>query len=232
MFGRRPPTSIEASLGYRFRRRELLDLALTHPSHAHEADAPGDYERLEFLGDALLGAVAADWLYRGRPDRPEGELSKLKSFLVARPALAAHARELGLGEALRLGVGEERSGGRQKDSLLADSLEAVFGAVFLDGGFAAVEAAIRPLLERTAGGQVGPRHFDAKTRLQERVQASGGALPRYRLVAEVGPDHDKTFQVECLLDGRAAGRGEGRSKKVAEQEAAAAALVELERAGG
>ena len=236
MFGRRATTPLESRLGYRFRRSELLHLALTHPSHAHEAAAPGDYERLEFLGDAVLGAVAVEWLYARYLELPEGELSKLKSFLVARPALARHAREVGLGEELHLGVGEERSGGRAKDSLLADALEAVFGGIFLDGGFAAARAAIRPLLvramaERAAevAGAAGAAaaYFDAKTHLQEVAQARGWDLPRYRLAAESGPDHDKTFTVECRIEGHAVARGEGRSKKIAEQAAAAAVLARV-----
>ena len=228
MFGRRAATSLELRLGYRFRRPELLDLALTHPSHAHEADGPGDYERLEFLGDAVLGAVAAEWLYASHPELPEGELSKLKSFLVAGPALAGHARDLGLGEGLRLGVGEERSGGRDKDSLLADALEAVFGGIFLDGGFEAARAAIQPLLVRAVAARTAPAaaaYFDAKTRLQEVVQARGWELPRYELAGESGPDHEKTFTIECRIEGHAAARGEGRSKKIAEQVAAAAVLA-------
>lgn len=229
MFGRRAATPLEARLGFRFRRGELLDLALTHPSHAHEAAAPGNYERLEFLGDAVLGAVAAEWLYARHPALPEGELSKRKSQLVSRPALAGYARRVGLGEALRLGVGEERSGGRDKDSLLADALEAVFGAIFLDGGFPAARAVIRSLFE--GSGRAEPAaagYFDAKTQLQEVAQARGWNLPEYLLAGESGPDHDKTFTVECRLAGRASGRGEGRTKKLAEQAAASAALAALE----
>jgi ribonuclease-3 len=226
MFGRRQPSRLEERLGYRFRRRELVVLAVTHRSHTHESDAEGNYERLEFLGDAVLGMVAAEWLYRLHPELPEGELSKRKSFLVSRQALARFARELGLGELLLLGTGEERSGGRAKDSLLADSLEAVFGAVFLDGGFEAARLVVQRLLEHSEAEQVLP-HFDAKTRLQEVAQGRGWELPEYRLVEEAGPDHDKTFTVECRLEGEPRGRGTGRSKKVAEQVAAAQALTAL-----
>lgn len=227
MFGRRPSTLLEEKLGHRFRRRQLLDLALTHRSFTHESAGDGNYERLEFLGDAVLGMVSAEWLYGRFPELPEGELSKLKSFLVSRPALARYARAVGVGEGIRLGVGEERSGGRDKDSLLADAMEAVFGAVFLDGGLEAVRATIRPLLEATLDERADPVHFDAKTRLQELVQARGWELPEYLLIDEIGPDHDKTFTVECRLGGSTAGRGSGRSKKIAEQEAAAAALEGL-----
>lgn len=215
-------------MGYRFRTPELLTLGLTHRSWANEQGEEENYERLEFLGDAVLGLVTAEWLYRQHPELPEGQLSQRKAVLVSKPALARHAQRLSLGEALRLGVGEERSGGRDKASLLADSLEAIFGAIFLDGGFDAVRQVIRPLLERTDEERHHQRHQDAKTRLQEVTQARGWDLPEYLLVAEVGPDHDKLFRVECRVAGEVAGRGEGRSKKLAEQAAAAAALDELE----
>ena len=228
---RRAPTALERLLGHRFRDRGLLDAALTHRSFAHERGEPEHYERLEFLGDAVLGLLAAERLYREHPDEPEGELSKRKGFLVSRPVLAGRAEELGLGEALRLGVGEERSGGREKASLLADALEALIGAVYLDGGLAAARKVVDPLL--TAGG-ARPAHGarDPKTRLQEVAQGRGWALPEYRLLDASGPDHAKRFRVECRLQGEPAGVGEGRTKKAAEQDAAAAALEELERAAG
>jgi len=228
---RRAPTALERLLGHRFRDRGLLDAALTHRSFAHERGEAEHYERLEFLGDAVLGLLAAERLYREHPDEPEGELSKRKGFLVSRPVLAGRAEELGLGEALRLGVGEERSGGREKASLLADALEALIGAVYLDGGLAAARKVVDPLL--TAGG-TRPAHGarDPKTRLQEVAQGRGWALPEYRLLDASGPDHAKRFRVECRLQGEPAGVGEGRTKKAAEQDAAAAALEELERAAG
>lgn len=224
---RRSVTPLEERLGHRFRDRELLVLALTHRSWANEQSREEHYERLEFLGDAVLGLVTAEWLYREHPELPEGQLSKRKAVLVSRPALARHARRLELGGELRLGVGEERSGGRDKSSLLADSLEALFGAVFLDGGLDAVREVIRPLLQRTEDERDHRRHQDAKTRLQELTQARGWDLPEYELVAEMGPDHDKTFTVDCRVTGEPRGRGEGRSKKLAEQAAAAAALAAL-----
>ena len=183
---------------------------------------------MEFLGDAVLGAVAAEWLYAGHPELPEGELSKLKSFLVAGPALAGHARRLGLGEGLRLGVGEERSGGRDKDSLLADALEAVFGAVFLDGGFdAAARSIVQPLLVRAVAGGARRRPATSTPRPGSRrwPRRAGWELPRYELAGESGPDHDKTFTIECRVAGTPSPAGEGRSKKIAEQVAAAAALT-------
>lgn len=224
---RRRPTPFEERLGYRFRDEELLTLAVTHRSWANEQGTDEHYERLEFLGDAVLGLVAGQWLFRTLPHLPEGELSKKKAVLVSKPALAAHARRLGLGELLRLGVGEERSGGRKKASLLADSLEAVFGAVYLDGGFDAARDVVREFVAHAHETREQELPVDAKTRLQELTQARGLDLPEYRLVAEEGPDHEKEFQVECRVDGDVVGAGAGRSKKLAEQRAATAALDAL-----
>jgi len=228
---RRAQTPLERRLGHRFRDRDLLETALTHRSFAHERGGGEHYERLEFLGDAVLGLVAAERLYRLHPDDPEGELSKRKAFLVSREVLAGRARELGLGEALRLGVGEERTGGREKTSLLADAMEALIGAVYLDGGLAAAREVVEALLAAGAARQAhGAR--DPKTRLQEVAQGRGWGLPVYRVLDATGPDHAKRFRVECRLRGEAVGTGEGRSKKAAEQAAAAAALETLARADG
>lgn len=232
MLGRRKKTPLEERLGYRFRDLDLLEQALTHSSLANERGTADHSERLEFLGDAVLGLVAARWLYETRPELPEGALSKLKAHLVSSRALVGYAGSLGVGEALQLGVGEERSGGRTKESLLADALEAIFGAAFLDGGLAAAENAIVPLLEREVAAKPRPHEVDAKTRLQELVQGRGWELPRYRLVSEAGPDHQKTFTVECRLGDRTAATAEGRTKKQAEQAAAAAVLAGFESAGG
>lgn len=229
MFGRRPATPLEERLGHRFAEPALLELAVTHPSHAHEKGQGKHYERLEFLGDAVLGAAAAEWLYRRYPEVPEGDLSQLKSWLVSKPVLARYARRLGIGELLRLGVGEERSGGRRKASLLADAFEAVLGALFLDGGFPAAQRAVQGLLIEAAAERGGRAvQVDAKTRLQELAQARGWSLPEYHLVGEEGPDHEKTFRVECRLEQGSAAVASGRSKKVAEQLAAAAVLAEVE----
>jgi ribonuclease-3 len=222
----RRATPFEQRLGHRFRRRELLACALTHRSFARERESEEHYERLEFLGDAVLKLVTAEWLFERHPERREGPLSKQLAQLVSATALAPYAAALGLGEELRLGVGEERSGGRGKRSLLADSLEAVFGAVYLDGGLDAVRPVIHRMLE-TAAGEGTDLRADAKTTLQELAQARGLELPLYRLVAATGPDHSKRFSVECWLAGELAGRGEGASKKVAEQRAAADALGRL-----
>jgi ribonuclease-3 len=221
--------ALQAKLGHQFAELQLLRAALTHRSAAQESGQGTHYERLEFLGDAVLGVLAAEWLYR-RLDAPEGELSKRKSWLVSEAMLAAHAQRLGLGEALRVGVGEERSGGREKASLLADSLEAVIGAAYLDGGLDAARPLVLALLE--AGAEAYGRAADLrdpKTTLQERLQErQGGEPPEYRLVDSSGPDHRKVFTVECWSSGRLLGRGEGSSKKRAEQAAAAAALEALE----
>ena len=216
---------LQLALGHRFRDPDLLRLALTHRSFANEKGLGEQNERLEFLGDAVLGLVTASMLFEGYPEFPEGELSRRKSSLVSEVALANIAADVGLGETLRLGIGEDRSGGRSKPSLLSDALEAVFGAVYLDAGLPAARLVIRPLLEREMERTSDWDRRDPKTKLQELVQANGFRVPRYRLIGEDGPDHAKTFTVECRLDGREVGTGRGTSKKAAEQEAAKAALA-------
>jgi ribonuclease III len=231
MLGIRATTPFEKRLGHRFRHHGLLELALTHRSHANERGREEHYERLEYLGDAVLGLVTADWLYRKHPELPEGELSRLKAQLVSRGTLARHAAALALGEVLRLGVGEERSGGRAKPSLLADSLEAVFGAVYLDAGLPAAAKVIHLMLEPMLEVEEGRSQLldaDAKTRLQEIAQARGGTLPEYRHTGATGPDHSRLYRVECWLDAQLVGEGEGTSKKQAEQRAAASALARLQ----
>jgi ribonuclease III len=226
-FGRRDLTPLEKRLGYRFKRPDLLDLAITHRSWANEQGIPEHYERLEYLGDSVLGLVTAEWLYCQHPELPEGELSKLKAQLVSKPTVARYAEELELGPALKIGVGEDRSGGRTKLSLLGDSMEAVFGALYLDGGLEAARKAIVPMLEHSYEGKIELVVTDAKTQLQEVSQALGWELPEYRLASSSGPDHSKIFVVECWLAGALAGQGEGPSKKIAEQRAAADALAKL-----
>ena len=226
-FGRRPATPLEERLGYRFKRFDLLSLALTHRSWANEQGIPEHYERLEFLGDSVLGLISAEWLYLRHPELPEGELSKLKAQLVSRPALARHAEKIELGSALRIGVGEDRSGGRTKASLLADSMEAVIGALFLDGGLEAARKVVEAMMTTAFEERARKELTDSKTQLQEVSQALGWELPEYRLTAASGPDHNKVFVVECWLAGELGGTGEGPSKKVAEQRAAADALARL-----
>jgi len=222
-----PLTTFQRRLGHRFRRRELIARALTHRSFAHERGDEEHYERLEFLGDAVLGTLAAEWVFVTFPDRPEGQLSQLKSYLVSETVLARRGEELELGPLLNLGVGEERSGGRSKTSLLADAMEALIGAVYLDGGLKAARKVVLPLLEEASERRAELGYVDAKTRVQELAQSRGWSLPEYRLVAAEGPDHRKLFRVECWVDGVRAGSGEGGSKKLAEQRAAAEALAAL-----
>lgn len=219
-----PLSRLEERLSYRFRDRSLLEQALTHRSFANEQGLPGNYERLEFLGDSVLGFLASDWLFRRHPELSEGRLSALKSSLVSRPTLERRALELEVGPALLLGVGEERSGGREKGSLLADALEAILGAVFLDRGVEAARRVIEPLFDDSLDEI--EEVLDGKTRLQELAQALGLGLPAYRLLSEAGPDHEKRFTVECRLGDRAA-TAEASTKKRAEKRAAGAVAALL-----
>jgi ribonuclease III len=222
-------TEFESRIGYSFQQRELLTRALTHKSFSHEAknDSMRDNETFEFLGDSVLGFVIGDLLFRRFPELDEGALSKMKAFLVSATSLAEKARVYGMGEVLFLGVGEEKSGGRKKDSLLANLFEAMLAGVFLDGG---IDAA-RQLIERTfmpdveAIDEQNLLFQDFKTALQEQAQGSGLPLPEYSVVGEVGPDHDKRFIVEVKV-GNLVTRGEGSSKKEAQQQAAKHALRE------
>lgn len=209
---------------------ELLTLALTHRSFAYENGGLPTNERLEFLGDAVLGIVVTETLYRGYPDLPEGQLAKLRAAVVNAMALADVARTLGLGDYLYLGKGEETTGGRDKSSILADTLEAVFGAVFMTAGLSAAADMIHglfdPLIEQAAALGAG---LDWKTSLQELAAAQSLGLPEYH-VTDVGPDHAKEFSAQAVIAGAVLGEGTGRSKKVAEQQAAAAAYGRI-RAG-
>jgi ribonuclease-3 len=218
---------LEAALCYRFASRELLLRALTHRSYSNERGLDGNYERLEFLGDAVFGLITSRWLYDRLPELPEGELAKLKSHLVSATVLGARAQAIGLGQVLRLGIGEDRSGGRRKVSILADAMEAIFGAAYLDGGIPAARQVIEPIV-LAAYETFESSHSDAKTRLQELAQGSRLGLPDYVLIEASGPDHDKLFTVECRIGGELFGRGEGKSKKTAEQVAARAALSRLQ----
>jgi ribonuclease-3 len=230
---RRLPTdelvSFEERIGHAFRDREILTRALTHKSYSHEAknDALRDNETYEFLGDSVLGFVIGDLLFRRFPELDEGALSKMKAFLVSATSLARKARAYGMGEVLFLGVGEEKSGGRKKDSLLANLFEAMLAAVYLDGCIdpvrALIERSFTPDLE--AIDEQNLLFQDYKTALQEQAQGSGLALPEYSVVDEVGPDHDKRFIVEVKV-GSLVTRGEGSSKKEAQQQAAKHALRE------
>jgi len=224
--------SLQTAIGYRFRDRGLLEHAMTHTSRANEDVTGGvfDNESLEFLGDAVLGFVIADMLFRECPDWDEGEKSKTKASMVSTFALAKQAERLHLGDHLLLGRGEEKTGGRRKQALLADTYEAVIAAIYLDGGVDAARAFLtrefHPMLEEARRSGVAGSQ-DYKSALQELVQARSQPLPEYRLVGTFGPDHEKRFEVEVVVDGVTLSRASGPSKKEAEQEAAKRALENL-----
>ncbi len=214
-------------LGYAFRDASLLERALTHPSYAAEHRA-ASYERLEFLGDSVLGFIVAEELFRRYPKAPEGELTKRKIAAVSGANLAFVSERMGLDALVALGKGEAASGGRSRTSVAENVFEAALGAVYLDGGIeAAREVALRLLSDALAGGAVTAPAEDPKSVLQEHTQGSLGVLPSYRVTAAEGEPHDRTFTVEVLVDGRALGVGSGRSKKLAEKAAAAAAIASL-----
>lgn len=221
-------TKLEQGLGYTFRNKALLENALTHSSYANEnreRHLP-DNERLEFLGDSILGFVVAEYLYRNFPDKPEGELTRIRADLVCERNLAEAAATIELGSYLLLGHGEEQGGGRKRDSIVSDAMESVIAASFMDGGFAAAKEIIdRLILSNIPKGR--PRNFDYKTAFQELVQRKKDQQIHYELTGESGPDHDKHFEVEVLLNGKAVGHGVGSSKKRAEQAAAEAAIEAL-----
>jgi ribonuclease III len=222
---------IQERIGCTYRNPELLERALTHKSYANENRLPYHNERMEFLGDAVLNLAVSEHLMKTCPDSTEGDLSRLRAAMVSEPALAAVAREIGLGEYLLLGKGEEQTGGRDKGSLLADCLEAVIASVYLDAGQQQANAFILRFFEDlikktcTAGGTV-----DYKTELQELCQERLKTLPEYHVSSETGPDHQKQFEVELSIKGTLYGRGIGRSKKEAEQRAAKEALEKLQSA--
>ena len=219
---------LEGAIGYRFQNITLLQNALTHSSYANERwhDSLKSNERLEFLGDSVLGMVVAEHLYRNFPDRPEGELTRMRADMVCETSLAAIAEQVGLGQHLLLGHGEEAGGGRSRASILADAVESVIAASFLDGGMDAARGFIqRFVLSRVPVQQLTNK--DYKTALQELVQQKKNQTITYCLVGESGPDHDKTFLVEVSLNGQVAGRGCGTSKKRAEQDAARDALSKI-----
>ena len=217
---------LERKLQYSFRNRELLNEALNHSSSANEhRGGLGSNERLEFLGDSVLGFVAAEFLFKRYGSLPEGDLTRMRAALVCEQSLYEVARELELGGYLKLGRGEEAGGGRERQSILADAVEAVFAAVYLDGGMdQARELINRVLLSQAPAAE---ERRDYKTTLQEVVQRRSGQVLTYHMTGESGPDHNKTFLFEVRLNGEPIGRGEGRSKKEAEQAAARDALETL-----
>lgn len=220
---------LEKAIGYRFRDITLLQNALSHSSYANERFHNGlkSNERLEFLGDSILGMVTAEYLYRNFPERPEGDLSRMRADMVCEKSLARIAEQLELGRHLLLGNGEELSGGRRRESILADAVESVIAACFLDGGMTPARSFIDTFVLSDVPVQK-MHNIDYKTALQERVQQKKNQTITYRLVGESGPDHDKWFTVEVLLNGTLAGTGEGSSKKRAEQAAAQNALQTLD----
>ena len=223
--------ALQARIEYTFRDPGLLEHALTHRSRAAE-DASGgvaDNESLEFLGDAVLGLVVADQLFHQYPGYTEGQKSKIKASVVSAQSLARHAERLQLGEHLLLGRGEEKSGGRAKPALLADTYEALIAGIYLDGGLEAAEGFLRRELKDAIDAGAVERFIgeDYKSALQERLQALGQALPEYVVAREAGPDHQKVFDVEVRVSGTVLGSASGRSKKEAEQEAARQALAAL-----
>ena len=219
---------LENGLGYAFTDRALLVNALTHSSYANENRDRGirDNERLEFLGDSILGFVVAEYLYRHFPGHPEGELTRVRADLVCETNLARQAETIRLGEFLLLGHGEEQGGGRKRASIVSDAMESVIAAAYMDGGFSAAKGIIDRLILRDVS-MTKPHNFDYKTALQELVQRKKDQVLQYELTGESGPDHYKHFAVEVRLNGRTVGCGTGSSKKRAEQAAADDAIARL-----
>jgi ribonuclease III len=217
--------ALEEALGVSFKNPALLSLALTHRSYIYETPGEGmsSNERLEFLGDSILAFISAEFLYRAFPDLSEGELSDIRATLVRRETLANFAREIQLGNFLLLGRGEQSSGGGQR--VLASAFEAILGAIYLDQGIEVVQQFLLPRLEPLARNIVNKRLFkDNKSLFQELAQAHDGITPVYRLASQEGPSHNREFTVEVLLGDKVVGRGQGRNKQAAEQEAAYNAL--------
>ncbi|MDT8443613.1 MAG: ribonuclease III [Desulfuromonadales bacterium] len=221
---------LQESLGYSFRNHALLAEAMTHRSYANEShsDVLPDNERLEFLGDAVLDLVISQYLMESLPDSHEGDLTRIRAEVVALPCLARLARSLDIGSALLLGRGEENSGGRDKPSLLADALEALFGAIFTDGGFGAAQASIMPLFVPLLQQASIDDGQDFKSRLQELMQSTQRELPVYTLIETTGPAHERLYRVDVMIDGCVYGSGRGSTKKSAEQAAAQATLLLLD----
>lgn len=221
-------SELEKNLGYTFHNKKMLENALTHSSYANEKwkNSLASNERLEFLGDSILGFVVAEYLYRQYPKRPEGDLTRMRADMVCETSLARAASKLNLGAYLMLGHGEEQGGGRTRNSITADAVESVIAAAYLDGGFQAAKSIVeRLILSDVAKDR--PRNADYKTALQEFVQRKKNQVLVYRLLEESGPDHNKTFKVEVSLNGAVVGEGAGSSKKRAEQAAAEQAIENL-----
>lgn len=215
--------ALQNSIGYHFKNTALLSRALTHSSYANEYNlSAGDNERLEFLGDSVLGFITAEYLFANHRDFPEGELTKLRAYAVCEKSLFAYAQEIELGKYLKLGKGEERTGGRERPSVLSDAFEAVIAAIYLDGGMDEAKKFVLRFVVSYV--EAKPTFKDYKTALQEVVQQNHGEALEYVLVSESGPDHNKRFEIEVHLNSNVLGRGVGGSKKKAEQNAAKEAL--------
>lgn len=215
---------LEEKIGYEFKEKRLIKQALTHSSFSNEQKINKfkNYERLEFLGDAVLELLSSRFFFEAYPDMSEGQMTRLRSSMVCEPALAFCARDLSLGDYILLGKGEEATGGRRRDSIISDVMEAVIGAIYLDGGIEEADKFVRKyILSDLEDKQL---FYDSKTILQEKVQKEGKSLS-YELVSENGPDHDKVFIVEAVIDGITVGKGQGRNKKSAEQQAAYQVLL-------
>lgn len=217
-------SDLEQVIGYSFKDKALVKRALTHSSYANEQkiNKSGDYERLEFLGDAVLELVSSEFFYHEYPQMPEGRLTKLRSSHVCEPALAFCAREFGLEQYILLGKGEERTGGRERDSIISDVCEAIIGALYLDGGMTIAHKFIHQFILNDIENK--SLFYDSKSILQETVQANGHISLEYKLISEEGPDHDKIFTVEVFIGGKSSGIGSGKTKKGAEQKAAYEAI--------
>ena len=220
---------LEQKIGYKFRDFSLLERAMMHSSYTNERSLPKYQcnERLEFLGDAVLELVSSEFLFKGSPKMPEGELTKTRASMVCEPSLALCARDIDLGSYLLLGKGEEATGGRMRDSVTSDAMEALIGAVYLDGGFTSAKEFIHRFVLTDLEDK--KLFYDSKTILQEMVQAEKLGTITYRLVKAEGPDHNKSFHTEVLIGNKVSGKGVGRTKKATEQQAAYEAILSLRR---
>lgn len=229
MEGTKDYSELERIIGYSFQDKSLLETALTHSSFANEMkiNIKKDYERLEFLGDAVLELVSSDYIYHECKDMPEGQMTKKRASMVCEPALAYCAKDIELGSYIRLGKGEERTGGRQRESIISDVMEAVIGAMYLDGGYSVASTFINKFILNDLEDKM--LFLDSKSILQEMIQAIGYESFEYVLTGAEGPDHDKIFSVNAVLNGEIVGSGSGRNKKTAEQKAAYEAISLLKR---
>lgn len=222
-------SELEKKIEYVFTNKALLKQALTHSSYANEQKIRknGDYERLEFLGDAVLELIASEYLFKNHPDMPEGKLTKLRSSVVCEPALAQCAKDIDLGAFMLLGKGEEATGGRHRESITSDVMEALIGALYLDGGFKAALTFVHKYILSDLENRI--LFYDSKTVLQEIIQTKPNQKLVYDLIEEKGPDHDKEFSVNAILNGKKVGTGQGKTKKAAEQKAAYEAILYIRK---